>query len=293
MADRAEPELPQGQAECLMASTPPDTQSRSNPEVSAPMLDVHAPHQAIHTWNEFLVHIAAITIGLLIAVGLEQTVEFIHHQHQLADIRKSLQLELSLNVDRFTAETELSRRYVPTLRTNLAVYQYLQLHPGAAPAQWPGVLSWTSFDPFYWTNAWETAKQSGVLAYMPEAELRHYAAIYRRLQGLDDSVRARRSAVSRATGYSIAQPNASLLSPAQIDQQVALTASVLEAYRETALLQRALAAQIHEFSSAPTEADLEAITHQPANAEALKAVYAIVNKFLAKERDLSDSEVPK
>jgi hypothetical protein len=58
MADRAEPELPQGQAECLMASTPPDTHSRSNPEVSAPMLDVHAPHQAIRTWNEFLVHIA-------------------------------------------------------------------------------------------------------------------------------------------------------------------------------------------------------------------------------------------
>jgi hypothetical protein len=42
------------------------------------MLDVHPPHEAIHTWKAFLIHIVAIVIGLLIAVGLEQTVEFFH-----------------------------------------------------------------------------------------------------------------------------------------------------------------------------------------------------------------------
>ena len=46
------------------------------------MFDVHAPHQTIHTWKDFLIHIAAITIGLLLAVGLEQTVEYVHHRHQ-------------------------------------------------------------------------------------------------------------------------------------------------------------------------------------------------------------------
>ena len=46
------------------------------------MLDVHAPHETGHSWKSFLVHIAAIVVGLLIAVALEQMVEFLHHRHQ-------------------------------------------------------------------------------------------------------------------------------------------------------------------------------------------------------------------
>ena len=46
------------------------------------MLDVHPPHAPTHTWKDFFIHIATIVIGLLIAVGLEQTVEAIHRQHE-------------------------------------------------------------------------------------------------------------------------------------------------------------------------------------------------------------------
>ena len=46
------------------------------------MLDVHPPHHAASTWRDFFIHIATIVIGLLIAVALEQTVEFIHHRQQ-------------------------------------------------------------------------------------------------------------------------------------------------------------------------------------------------------------------
>jgi hypothetical protein len=48
------------------------------------MLDVHAPHDSIHTWKGFLIHIATITTGLLIAIGLEQLVEHLHHRQQAA-----------------------------------------------------------------------------------------------------------------------------------------------------------------------------------------------------------------
>ena len=34
------------------------------------MLDIHPPHKAAHTWRDFLIHIATIGLGLLIAVGL-------------------------------------------------------------------------------------------------------------------------------------------------------------------------------------------------------------------------------
>jgi hypothetical protein len=32
------------------------------------MLDVHPPDEAVHTWKAFLIHIATIVVGLLIAV---------------------------------------------------------------------------------------------------------------------------------------------------------------------------------------------------------------------------------
>ncbi len=63
----------------------------ASPEIAAPMLDVHAPHQTVHTWKDFLVHIAAIVIGLIIAVSLEQTVEFFHHRHQREQLEAALQ----------------------------------------------------------------------------------------------------------------------------------------------------------------------------------------------------------
>jgi hypothetical protein len=35
------------------------------------MLDVHAPHETVHTWRDFFIHIATICVGLLIVIALE------------------------------------------------------------------------------------------------------------------------------------------------------------------------------------------------------------------------------
>jgi hypothetical protein len=43
------------------------------PGALGPMLDVHPPHEVTHTWKDFFIHIATIVVGLLIAIGLEQS----------------------------------------------------------------------------------------------------------------------------------------------------------------------------------------------------------------------------
>ncbi len=43
------------------------------------MLDVHAPHSKIEGIKEFLLHLFTISVGLLIAVGIEGCVERYHH----------------------------------------------------------------------------------------------------------------------------------------------------------------------------------------------------------------------
>jgi len=57
------------------------------------MLVVQPPHEASHTWKDFLIHIATICVGLLIAIGLEQTVEAIHRHHEREELRAALNRE--------------------------------------------------------------------------------------------------------------------------------------------------------------------------------------------------------
>jgi hypothetical protein len=67
MAERAEQEISLIPADRVAGSPEPET--LSTPEVSAPMLEMHAPHQLVHTWKDFFIHIATIVVGLLIAVA--------------------------------------------------------------------------------------------------------------------------------------------------------------------------------------------------------------------------------
>jgi hypothetical protein len=99
MADRAEPEIPQEPADGLKTALIPDADTLSTPEISAPMLDVHPPHESIHTWRSFFIHIVTIVIGLLIAVSLEQTVEFFHHRHQREQLEAALQRDGRANLE--------------------------------------------------------------------------------------------------------------------------------------------------------------------------------------------------
>jgi hypothetical protein len=63
------------------------------------MLDVHPAPHAAHSWREFFIHIATIVLGLCIAVGLEQTVEYFHHRHQLHSLQEALQKSGEANAD--------------------------------------------------------------------------------------------------------------------------------------------------------------------------------------------------
>ena len=62
------------------------------------MLDVHPPHHSPNTLRDFFLHIATICVGLLIAIGLEQSVEAIHHRHQRHQLQEDLHNEAGQNL---------------------------------------------------------------------------------------------------------------------------------------------------------------------------------------------------
>src|ERR1700685_2694232 len=147
------------------------------------MLDVHAPHETIHTWETFFIHLATIVIGLLIAVGIERTVVYFHQRQQVAEIRRSLAEECRINEVIFTSACDEFRRYAPILFGSLQTLTYLRTHPGAPPSQWPGRFSFYMLITRFQDSAWKTALQSAALEYMPRAEARTYSALDARRAG--------------------------------------------------------------------------------------------------------------
>lgn len=83
------------------------------------MLDVHAPNQRVHTWKNYFIHLATISIGLLIAIGLEQTVEYFHQRHQVREMTEKIQEESLENRKTLQTEFEEADRIIAVVNTNL------------------------------------------------------------------------------------------------------------------------------------------------------------------------------
>ena len=137
------------------------------------MLDVHPPHEATHTWKDFFIHIATIVVGLLIAVGLEQSVEHIHHRHQAADARANIQNEISTNIETLHVNLQHLAEGKKQLEICLDA-----LNSKASDAD---VLTHLRYA---WSlgkeldAAWQGAKVNGSLALIPPAQLGRASYLY-------------------------------------------------------------------------------------------------------------------
>ena len=139
------------------------------------MIEVHPPHERVHSWTQFFIHIAAITIGLLIAIGLEQTVVYFHHRHQLQEARRELTAELEENRRVLTKNLDAVRKMTAEVDANMALLHAAQTSP--API---GSKLVYGLGNFWWPKdaTWQAVKQNGSLGLMAHDELHYYVYIY-------------------------------------------------------------------------------------------------------------------
>jgi hypothetical protein len=192
------------------------------------MLDVHPPHAPTHTWRDFLTHIATIVIGLLIAVGLEQTVEWLHHRHQLAETRAALRAEREKNSADIDGWVLMIRREHAALDNNLLVLSYLRQHPGTPASKLPGVLTWHSGMNAISTSAWTTASQSSALTLMPDDEVRKNGTYYEHIRLINTTGQNHWKDLNDARLYSFADPDPTHMTPLELDQSIDRTKRALE-----------------------------------------------------------------
>jgi len=242
----------------------PAAASATNQENAVPMLDVHAPHETVHSWKDFFIHIAAIAVGLLIAIGLEQTVEYFHHRHQVAETREALRVEREQNHLRLADQVTEFRVRVPIIQTNLAVFHYLRLHPGTAEKDLPGKVNWHNLGSPFIDYVWQTAQQTGVTAFMDQSEVRRNSELYRRLNICTESYAAFRVANTEARAYTVDDADLSHLTPIQIEEQIRLTKIMLNRlYRHGSDL-RNLSVTNPDFVPAPSVEEIGSIVHESA-----------------------------
>jgi len=240
------------------------TETISIPETTKehdPMLDVHPAHHAASTWKDFFIHIATIVLGLLIAVSLEQTVEYIHHHRELAEVRKALAAERKINISRFSAETEEFHRFVPILQNNLAIFVYLRQHPGKPLPGSLGTLRWNMMSTVMLDSAWTSAQHSGVVDYMPPSEARNNSELYGRLNRLTAAIGDSRAALGECSRFRIVDPDPAHLSPEQLDQQIDLVSRALHTYQNMYAHMSNAHSRFPDFAPIPTASDYHAITH--------------------------------
>jgi hypothetical protein len=201
MADRLEPEILQGPADSSTAMSPVVELSFIS-EVSAPMLEVHAPHQTVHTWKDFLIHIAAIAIGLLLALALENLAEYVHERRQLSEARRELALEVAENRRTWASNVTGAARIQQELDANLRLIQAVRSHAPVGDHKFEySVRLYAVRD-----GPWQAVRQSSSLNLMPHEELQNYAWFHGILTSVMESMHAFETTLQIAAAIAASAP---------------------------------------------------------------------------------------
>jgi hypothetical protein len=161
------------------------------------VLEVHPPHEPVHGWRDFFVHLFTITIGLLIALSLEGCVEWRHHRNLVHEAEESLQIEIKANATVLQGALDDVHKEQALLREDVAVMKKIIANP-KVPNHDNMTIDFhiRSFDDV----SWKTAQSTGALSYMPYERAQEYSDIY----GTQNEIYAAEHQAVRDTVLSVA-----------------------------------------------------------------------------------------
>jgi hypothetical protein len=145
-------------------------------------MEIDLPRGPIHSVKDFFIHIFTITVGILIALGLEQAIVAYHHRELANEARANIISELRDNKHNL----DESRRGIPKLikqpelllsLVNEALAHRLKKTP---PMELHFALVTTT------STSWTTAQAVGALTYMNYQEVKDFSETYQLQQRFED-----------------------------------------------------------------------------------------------------------
>jgi hypothetical protein len=187
-----------------MQNNLPDPPQIPDPEIEeaapepAPMIDIHDAHHAASSWKEFFIHIATICLGLLIAIGLEQTVVAIDHARERRDLIANMRTESERNVSILQKSVAMQLDQADWLLAAMKMIEQAKPNAGVITVTLPAqALPRGRQNP---DNAvWTIAQTSGKTVLLSETE----AEVYYRLElevRLEEEARQRGAVKASAVG---------------------------------------------------------------------------------------------
>ncbi|MBB5344949.1 hypothetical protein [Tunturibacter empetritectus] len=150
------------------------------------VIDVHPPHEPIHGWRDFLLHLLTITIGLLIALSLEGCVEWRHHRHLVHEAEASLHAEIQSNAMGLPDALATLHKNQADLKHDVDVLKYIIKNHKTPPDEHMEIaFGIRAFDDV----SWKTAQSTTALSYMPYSQAEEYSDIYNTQNELNDAER--------------------------------------------------------------------------------------------------------
>jgi hypothetical protein len=131
-----------------------------------PQVEIHKPHAA-KTWKEFFIELGTIVLGIIIAICLEQFVEFLHWRSEVKIARGALTEEIA-SVDRFYARRVIiapcmDRRFDEDAARIIDIAANRAVTPRSINPSSPGNLLSDA--------QWQSERSSQTLTHFPRAEL--------------------------------------------------------------------------------------------------------------------------
>ncbi|HEY1930006.1 MAG TPA: hypothetical protein VGG92_21250 [Caulobacteraceae bacterium] len=132
-------------------------------------MDIHKP-KPFHGWREFLKEYGIIVLGVLTALALEQTVEWLHWRGEVRETRAALRQEIAHDLgalESLKTENSCIGRRLDALNTWAAAGDRQLARPSQTP------LLWTIR-----SSVWDVAKTGQVASHFPLEERLSYARMY-------------------------------------------------------------------------------------------------------------------
>jgi hypothetical protein len=135
-------------------------------------MEIHGPEGPTKSFKDFAIHIVIVTIGILIALGLEGIRETIYVRRVVRDARENFRVELHGN--RGNLDKELKNDSESFAGVNQIVADLPKLRKD--PAQFQARVAKLSPSGYFFSSSrWEAALSTGALGHMSVDEVNRYA----------------------------------------------------------------------------------------------------------------------
>jgi hypothetical protein len=135
-------------------------------------MEIHGPEGPTNSFKDFAVHIVIVTIGILIALGLEGVRETIYEHRTVREARENFRAEFHANRGNLDKELINDKKTLAQLDQIVADLPTLRRNPSEF-AQRIAALGPSGY--FFASSRWESALSTGALGHMSVDEVNRYA----------------------------------------------------------------------------------------------------------------------